>query len=48
MSAVEAIPYKNFKDRIRKVKAELAKNRYVEIWDEDKLIYSAEKWKKEA
>ena len=42
-AAVEAIPYKNFKDKINKVKEELDKDRKVEIMDELKIIYSAEK-----
>lgn len=41
MLAVEAIPYRSFKEKIRIVSEELAKNRHVEVWD--KFIYSAEK-----
>lgn len=47
MLAAEAIPYTNFKQKIRIVKEELTKNRYVEVWDKQKLIYSAEKWRYE-
>lgn len=42
LNAAEIIPYTNFKQMIRVVKRELAKNRYVEIWKD--FIYSAEKW----
>ena len=42
MNVVECIPYETFKERIRIVKEELKKNRYVEVWD--KYVYSAEKW----
>lgn len=41
-NAAEAIPYRNFKQKINIVNEELKKNRYIEIWD--KYIYSAEKW----
>ncbi|MDR7870325.1 MAG: hypothetical protein RIN55_05665 [Tissierellaceae bacterium] len=41
-NVAEAIPYRNFIEKIRIVNRELNKNRYVEIWD--KFIYSAEKW----
>lgn len=41
---VEAIPYKSFKEKIRIVRDELDKNRKVEIIDEFKIIFSAEKW----
>lgn len=43
-NVAEAIPYKNFKEKINIVMEELKKNRYVEIMDEPKIIYSAEKW----
>ena len=43
-NVAEAIPYKNFKERLNIVLDELLKNRYVEVWDELKIIYSAEKW----
>ena len=43
-NVVEAIPYETFWDKIRIVSEELCKGRYVEVWDEHKLIYSAEKW----
>ena len=43
VNQVEAIPYKDFKEKIQTVKQELAKDRYIEIWD--KFIYSAEKWR---
>ena len=42
MNVAEAIPYRNFKEKINIVHQELLKNRYVEIWD--KFIYSSEKW----
>lgn len=38
---VEVIPYSTFKERLRIVKEELKKDRYVEVWD--KHIYSASK-----
>jgi hypothetical protein len=47
MLTAEAIPYKNFKEKIKIVKEELDKNRYVEILDKQKIIYSAEKWRYE-
>ena len=47
MLTAEAIPYETFKQKIRIVKEELTKNRYVEVWDKQKLIYSAEKWRYE-
>lgn len=43
-NAAEAIPYTDFNDRNNKVNEELQKNRFVEIMDELKIIYSAEKW----
>lgn len=39
------IPYRNHWHKWRLVKQELKKNRYVEIWDELKVIYSARKWR---
>jgi len=39
----EVIPYNSFKDRVKIVREELSKDRYIEIWD--KHIYSAEKYK---
>lgn len=46
-NAAEGIPYKNFREKIGIVKEELKKNRHVEIMDELKIIYSAEKWRAE-
>lgn len=46
-NAAEGIPYKDFKDKINKVKEELKKDRHVEIMDELKLIYSERKWRDE-
>lgn len=46
-NAAEGIPYKNFREKIDIVKEELKKNRHVEIMDELKIIYSAEKWRDE-
>lgn len=42
-NVAEAIPYKNFKEKINIVKEELRKNRHVEIWDKQKVIYSERK-----
>lgn|GEM_PF-2602406 len=39
MKVAECIPYRTFKERIRIVKEELSKGRYVEVWDNH--IYSA-------
>jgi len=44
-NVAEGIPYVNFRDKINKVRQELMKNRHVEIMDELKIIYSAEKWR---
>lgn len=44
-NVAETIPYKNFKQKINIVKGELKQNRHVEIVDELKIIYSAEKWR---
>ena len=41
----DAIPYKTFKERIRITSEELDKERYIEVWDELKIIYSCEKWR---
>lgn len=41
----EAIPYIDFKDKINKVSEELRKGRRVEVWDNEKLIYSSDKWR---
>lgn len=46
-NVAEAIPYKNFKEKNKIIADELKKNRYIEIWDKQKLIYSAEKWRDE-
>lgn len=42
-AAAEAIPYRNFREKINIVKEELDKDRKVEIMDELKIIYSVEK-----
>lgn len=42
-NVVEAIPYDNFKEKIKIVLEEVLKGRHVEIWDNQKLIYSEEK-----
>ena len=44
INVAEAIPYRNFKEKIQIVLEEISKGRYVEIMDELKIIYSAEKW----
>lgn len=41
-NAAELIPYRNFKEKIKIVKEQQRKNRYVEIWD--KVIYTATKY----
>lgn len=46
-NVAEAIPYKNFKHKNKIIADELSKDRYIEIWDKQKLIYSAEKWRNE-
>lgn len=43
VNVVEAIPFSNFKERVRIIGEELNKNRYIEIWDG--YIYSKEKRK---
>jgi len=43
VNMIEAIPYSNFKERIKIISEELNKNRYIEIWDG--YIYSEEKRK---
>lgn len=43
-NVAEAIPYKTFKEKINIVLEELLKGKHVEVWDKQKLIYSAEKW----
>lgn len=45
INAAEAIPYRNFKDKIKIVKKELEKNRKVEVIEELGIIYSREKEK---
>ena len=47
VNQVEAIPYKDFKDKVKKVSEELTKNRHVVILDDLKFIYSARKWENE-
>lgn len=44
-NVAEGIPYSSFKDKINKVNEELKKNRHVEIVTENKIIYSAKKWR---
>lgn len=46
-NAAEAIPYKSNKERFEIERAERRKNRYVEVVDELKIIYSAKKWRSE-
>lgn len=46
-NVAEAIPYYSFQHKIKLVAIELRKNRHVEIMDELKYIYSAEKWRDE-
>lgn len=41
----DAIPYENFKEKIKITSEEISKDRYVEVWDELKVIYSCEKWR---
>lgn len=38
---IECIPFKTFKEKLKIVKAELKKNRNVEVWD--KFIYTTTK-----
>lgn len=40
---IEVIPFKDFKDKNRKVNEELDKGKYVEVWSNLKVIYSADK-----
>ena len=46
VSTAIAIPYRNAEERIRIVGREMRKGRFVEVWDELKIIYSCEKWGK--
>ena len=41
----DAIPYENFKEKIKIVNQEVSKDRYVEVWPDIKIIYSCEKWR---
>lgn len=41
LNMVEIIPYESFNQKIRIVKQELLKNRYVEVWDN--YIYSVKR-----
>ena len=43
-NVADAIPYKSFKEKNSLVNQELSKDRFVEVWDELKVVYSAEKW----
>lgn len=47
-NVADAIPFKSFREQIRIVNQEVMKDRYIEVWDELKVIYSAEKWEKES
>lgn len=38
----EIIPYETFKQRVKIIRQEQLKGRYIEIWDG--FIYSAENW----
>lgn len=42
----ETIPYKDNKDRSQKTKEELSRNRTIEVWPDEKMIYSTIKHKK--
>jgi len=42
-NVAEAIPYRDFWEKIKIVKEELSKGRHVEIWDKQKVIYSERK-----
>lgn len=44
-NVAEAIPYKNFKEKINIVMEELLKDRYVEIIDG--FVYSVDKWRED-
>lgn len=46
-NVAEAIPYSNHRHKNRLVNSEIEKGRYVEVWHDKKLIYSAEKWRGE-
>jgi len=48
INAADAIPFKNFKEKNDIINQEVRKNRYVEVWDELKVVYSAEKWERES
>lgn len=43
VNVAEAIPYRSHKEKFKLVSQELNKNRYVEVVDELKIIYSANK-----
>lgn len=43
-NVADAIPYKTIEERIKIVGREMRKGRFVEVWDELKIIYSAKKW----
>lgn len=38
--AAESIPYENEKDRFKLIKELLESNRSVEVWEDEKVIYS--------
>ena len=40
-----AIPYRSLEERIKIVGREIRKGRFVEVWDELKMIYSAKRWR---
>lgn len=46
INVAEAIPYRDFEEKTKIVEEELSKDRYVEIIEDCKLIYSAQKWKR--
>lgn len=43
INMVEVIPYENFREKIKIVKHEIQKGRYIEVWDG--YVYSAKRWK---
>lgn len=45
VNVAEAIPYTSNEERIRIVGRELKKGRYIEVWDELKVVYSTRKWR---
>lgn len=47
VNTAEVIKYTSFQERVKKVAEEIKKGRYVEIWEDENLIYSAKKWRKQ-